>query len=60
MNSTKISFVDVQLNKGKPYEPMIMIENDNGILLVDKGLFVISFESKENMEKMNVKVCSKL
>ncbi len=60
MNSTKISFVDVQLNEGKPYEPMIMIENNNGILLVDKGLFVISFESKENMEKMNVKVCSKL
>ena len=60
MNSTKISFVDVKLNEGKPYEPMIMIENDNGILLVDKGLFVISFESKENMEKMNVKVCSKL
>lgn len=42
MTSTKISFVNVHLNKGKPSEKMILIENENGKLLVDRGLFVLS------------------
>ena len=42
MNSTKISFVEVQLNEGKPFKKMILIENENGKLLVDRGLFSIS------------------
>lgn len=42
MESTKISIVDAQLNEGKPFEKMILIENENGKLLVDRGLFSIS------------------
>lgn len=42
MESTKISIVDVQLNEWKPFEKMILIENENGKLLVDRGLFSIS------------------
>lgn len=58
--STTISFVDAQLNEGMPFEPMIMIENNSGVLLVDKELFSISFNSKEEMNKMKVKVTNKL
>lgn len=42
MESTKISIVNVQLNKDKPFEKMILIENENGKLLVTRGLFVLS------------------
>lgn len=42
MESTKISIVYAQLNEGKPFEKMILIENENGKLLVDRGLFSIS------------------
>lgn len=42
MESTKISIVNVQLNKDKPFEKMILIENENGKLLIDRGLFVLS------------------
>lgn len=58
--STTISFVDAQLNESKPFEPMIMIENDNGILLVDEGLFVISFDSREAINNTTVKIANKL
>lgn len=42
MENTKISIVYAQLNEGKPFEKMILIENENGKLLVDRGLFSIS------------------
>lgn len=41
MESTKISIVNVQLNNYKPFEKMILIENENGKLFIDRELFVI-------------------
>ena len=43
-NISRIYIADVKLNEtDKDYKRMLIIENENGSLFVDKELFVISF-----------------
>lgn len=50
MNNTKIYTADVTLNRGSNSQPMIVIENQNGILLVDENLFVLSLDKNDDIE----------
>lgn len=54
---TKINVVSLKLNKSdKQPENYIYIENDNGILLVNDGLFSISFNNKDDMIEQGVEI----
>ena len=58
---TKLYTAGVKLNKkDTEYHRYLLLENDNGILLVDKGLFVISFDDEEDMIKQGVEVVNKI
>lgn len=49
---TAISVLKTKLNdKEKRAKPYIVIRNQNGVLLVDEELFVISFESNDEFAK---------
>ena len=45
MTPTKVKLVFAEINEGKDRKEYISIENENGILLVDEGLFVLSFNN---------------
>ena len=49
MEGTKIYKVLASINEPIEVKSYIAIENNNGILLVNKGLFVISFDSEEDI-----------
>lgn len=49
MVPTKINLVYAAINDNDDRREYISIENDNGILLVNPELFVISFNSKEEL-----------
>lgn len=49
MEGTKIYKVLASINEPIDVKSYIAIENNNGILLVNKGLFVISFNSEEDI-----------
>lgn len=54
---TKINVVSLKLNKtDKQPKNYICIENENGILLVDDGLFSISFNSRDDMIEQDVEI----
>ena len=53
---TSISTADVKLNPTNHYKKCILIKNDNGILVVDPELFVISFDNEEDVTKANVSI----
>ena len=52
---TSLYTADVKLNKDGNFVKMLLAENDNGYLFVNRGLFVISFESLEDIEVTNKK-----
>lgn len=42
---------EVKLNPSDyKYHNYIIIENDNGVLMINRGLFVISFNSKDEVD----------
>ena len=44
---TSLYTADVKLNKtDKDYHKYLIVVNDNGVLMVNRGLFSISFENK--------------
>lgn len=48
---TSIYKSEVKLNPSdNKYHNYIIIENDNGVLMINKGLFVISFNSKDEVD----------
>ena len=54
---TKIKVVSLKLNKSdKQPKNYICIENTNGILLVDDGLFSISFNNRDEMLEQDVEI----
>jgi len=54
---TKINVVSLKLNKSdKQPKNYICIENTNGILLVDDGLFSISFNNRDDMIEQHVEI----
>lgn len=54
---TKINVVSLKLNKSdKQPKNYICIENTNGILLVDDGLFSISFNNRDEMLEQDVEI----
>lgn len=57
---TSLYTADVQLNPGKEAKRCLIIYNEEkGILIVDKELFSISFESTDDLMKSNVIVTDK-
>lgn len=40
---TEIRLVNARLNKNDDYKPHILIFNDNGVKLIDEGLYGIDF-----------------
>ena len=57
---TSLYSADVQLNPGKKAKHCLIIYNEeNGILIVDEGLFIISFESTDNLMKSDVIITNK-
>ena len=45
----------IKLNKeNKEYTKYLLVSNDTGVLLVDHGLFVLSFDSFEELYKNTV------
>lgn len=53
---TSISIASVKLNPNDHYKKCILIKNDNGILVVDPELFVISFANEEDVTNTNVSI----
>jgi len=49
MIPTKIYKVKASINKGKTCKDYISVENENGVLLVNDGLFVISFNNEDEI-----------
>lgn len=49
MEGTKIYKVLASINEPVTAKSYIAIENENGILLVNKGLFVISYDKEEDI-----------
>lgn len=47
MGNTKVYKAKAAINDGETPKEYIAIENENGVLLVNHGLFVISFETKD-------------
>ena len=57
---TNLYTADVKLNKTDvKYTKMIIIYNEKGILMVNRGLFSISFESEEALITSDVEVINK-
>lgn len=40
---TRVYTAQIKLNSKDKFKKQIILENDNGVLFIDKGLFVISF-----------------
>lgn len=58
---TNIYTADVKLNKNdRDYTKHILIENEEGILLVNKGLCSISFWNKADLERNSVNIVNKI
>ena len=49
MTPTKVKLVFAEINECKDRKEYIAIENETGVLLVEEGLFVISFNSVEEI-----------
>ena len=57
---TSLYTADVQLNPGKEAKRCLIVYNEEkGILIVDGGLFSLSFESTDDLMKSNVIVTDK-
>ena len=57
---TSLYIADIKLNKtDKDYTKHILIKNDDGVLLVNKGLCSISFWNETDLEKNSVEVKNK-
>lgn len=57
---TSLYTADIKLNKtDKDYTKHILIKNDEGVLLVNKGLCSISFWNENDLEKNSVEVKNK-
>ena len=57
---TSLYIADIKLNKiDKDYTKHILIKNDEGVLLVNKGLCSISFWNENDLEKNSVEVKNK-
>lgn len=57
---TSIYTADVKLNAtDKDYKRYIVIQNENGVLMVNKGLFSISFMNEEAILLADVEVKNK-
>ena len=57
---TSLYIADIKLNKtDKDYTKHILIKNDEGVLLVNKGLCSISFWNETDLEKNSVEVKNK-
>ena len=57
---TSLYTADVQLNPGKKAKRCLIIYNKgNGILIVNGGLFSISFESTDDLMKSDVIITNK-
>lgn len=57
---TSIYTADIKLNKtDKDYTKHILVKNEEGILLVNKGLCSISFWNENDLEKNSVEVKNK-
>ena len=57
---TSLYTADVQLNPGKEVKRCLIVYNkENGILIVDGGLFSLSFESTDDLMKSDVIVTDK-
>ena len=57
---TSLYTADVQLNPGKEAKRCLVVYNEEtGILIVDKELFSISFESTDDLMESNVIVTDK-
>ena len=57
---TSIYAADVKLNAtDKDYKKYIVIQNENGVLMVNKGLFSISFMNEEAILLADVEVKNK-
>lgn len=46
---TTIELAKVKLNPTDTLKPSIIISNDEGVLIVDKSLFSLSFDSEKDM-----------
>ena len=57
---TSLYTADAKLNTtDKDYKKYIIIQNEKGILMVDKGLYSISFMSEEAILLANVEIKNK-
>lgn len=57
---TSLYTADVQLNPGKESKRCLIVYNEeNGILIVDGGLFSLSFESTDDLMKSEVIITDK-
>lgn len=57
---TSLYTADVQLNPGKKAKRCLIVYNkENGILIVDGGLFSLSFESIDDLMKSDVIITDK-
>ena len=57
---TRLFTADVQLNPGKKAKRCLIVYNkENGILIVDGGLFSLSFESIDDLMKSDVIITDK-
>lgn len=55
--ATRIKVVSLKLNKeDKEPKNYIYVENEHGVLLIDKELFTISFFNKEHMLYNDIKI----
>lgn len=53
---TSLYTAEIKLNKSnKDYIKYLVVINENGVLIMDKGLFVVSFFSEEDF-KNNVEI----
>ena len=57
---TSLYTADVKLNKtDKDFHPYIMIQNENGVLMVNRGLYSLSFMNEEAVILGDVEVKNK-
>lgn len=57
---TKLYIADVKLNPtDNKYTKKLLIENENGVLMINRGLFSISFMNEEAITLTNVEVINK-
>ena len=55
---TRISHAYIRLNEKSKLKTYLLIENDNGVLLVDDGLFSISFNNRDEIKKQGINIIS--